>query len=246
MKNVMDRFASTYALSARSQRAAVAGILAVMLAALWPLPSRAMLLTPPTKPGRFTLGATEMWIHRDLEWTGEPDVLEGKYNLGAIWAKYGIHRRLTFFAEFALLNGDPHNTGTSRRYYNLGLGANVLLFDFEDFYVSGLVNYLEAFQHDNQEYARHSVARHFVALLQIGREFPLGTDHTLTAWWGPAYVSEEGEEEEAGFADVQYESQNDFGGAVGLDVLFWDHLEFFTHVVYADYFQPRLGIGYRF
>lgn len=228
------------------RRAAAVILLGTVIASAGPLPSRAILLTPPTEEGRFTLGATELWIRRELEWSKGSGPTDGKYNLGAIWVKYGIHRRLTIFAEFGLLNGDPHDTGYSRRYFNLGAGASALIFGIDDYYASGLVNYLEAFQHDNQEAGRHSVHRHFVALLQVGRAFELGSRHALTAWWGPAYVAEDGEEEEAGYPDARYASRNDFGAAAGADVLFWGRLECFAHVVFADHFQPRLGLGYRF
>lgn len=208
--------------------------------------SHAILLTPRTEPGKFTLGATELWYHRDTEWTDGYGESEDEFNLGAFWAKYGFHRRLTVFAEFVVLNGDPHREGLSYRYINLGVGANVLFLEFEDFYAGGLVNYFENFQHDNQSTACHSTTRHWAALLQIGRAIPLGARHELNAWWGPSYVRDEQIFDGGACPGGRKESLNDFGAAAGLDFLFWDHLECFTHVVFARYFQPRLGIGYRF
>jgi len=208
--------------------------------------AHAVLLSPPTDPGKFTLGATELWFHRDTEWTDTSSPIEERYNLGAFWAKYGFHRRLTMFAEFALLEGDPHNEGVSYRYINLGVGANVLLVDFRDFDVSALVNYFENFQHDNQETNRHATTRHWAVLLQFEKAYPLGSRHRLNAWWAPAYIRDEQAFDGGGSPASANESQDNFGAAAGGDFLFWNHLEVFVHVVYADYFQPRLGMGYRF
>ena len=207
---------------------------------------RAVLLSPRTEPGRFTLGATELWFHRDTEWTDGNAVYEDDYNLGAFWAKYGFHRRLTAFAEFVVLNGDPHNQGVSYRHINMGVGANVLLFEFEDFYAGGLVNYFENFQHDNQATACHSTTRHWAVLLQVGRVFPMGSRHQLDVWWGPSYTQDDQLFDGGACESGRKESQNNFGAAGGVDFLFWDHVELFTHVVFARYFQPRLGVGYRF
>jgi hypothetical protein len=225
----------------------LAATLAVLLAgAALAAPARAILLTPRTEPGRFTLGAEEMWYHRDTEWDDGFGESNDSYNLGTIWAKYGFHRRVTGFFEFALLNGDPHHQGVSYRYFNLGIGANVLLVEFEDFYVSGLVNYFENFQHDNRETACHSTTRHWAALLQFGKVFPLGEEHKLDAWWGPSYIRDEQDFDGGACAPGRKESVNNWGFAGGGDFLFWDHLEVFGHVIFARYFQPRLGVGYRF
>jgi hypothetical protein len=208
--------------------------------------AHAVLLSSPTEPGKFTLGGTELWFHRDTEWSDGSGPIEEKYNLGAIWAKYGVHRRVTVFAEFALLNGDPHRRGVSYRYFNLGAGANVLLVDLEDFYASALVNYFENFQHDNQETNRHATTQHWAVLLQVGKIFPLGSRHKVNAWWAPAYIKDEQAFDGGPSPESKNASKDNFGVAAGGDFLFWDHLEFFAHVVYADYFQPRLGMGYRF
>jgi hypothetical protein len=208
--------------------------------------TRAVLLSPRTEPGKFTLGATELWFHRKTEWTDGYGESNDSYNLGAFWAKYGFHRRLTGFAEFVVLNGDPHRRGRSYRHINLGVGANVLLVELEDFYASGLVNYFENFQHDNHTTACHSTTRHWAVLLQIGKVFPLGSRHELNAWWGPSYIHDDQIFDGGACASGEKKSENDFGAAAGADFLFWDHLEFFTHVVFARYFQPRLGMGYRF
>lgn len=227
-------------------RLAAAGALALFAAVSMAPPARAILLSPRTEKGRFTLGAEEMWFHRDEEWTDGYGESEDQYNLGAFWAKYGFHERLTGFFEFAVLNGDPHNEGVSYRHFNLGIGANVLFVEFEKIYVSGLVNYFENFQHDNRETACHSTTRHWAAVLQIGAVFPLGSSHKLDAWWGPSYISDEQDFDGGLCAPGKKESLDNFGFAAGGDFLFWDHLEVFGHVVFAGYFQPRLGVGYRF
>jgi len=206
----------------------------------------AVLLTPRTEPGRFTLGATELWFHRHTEWTDGSGESNDDYNLGAFWVKYGFHRRLTVFAEFVVLNGDPHNEGISYRHINLGIGGNVRFVEFEAFDAGLLANYFENFQHDNQATACHSTTRHWAVVLQIGRTFSLGPRHELVGWWGPSYASDDQTLSGAVCANGNKESQNNFGAAAGLDFLFWDHLECFTHVVFARYFQPRVGIGYRF
>jgi hypothetical protein len=208
--------------------------------------SRAVLLTPRTEPGKFTIGATELWFHRDTKWADGYGESEDDFNLGAFWAKYGFHRRVTVFAEFVVLNGDPHRQGRSYRHINLGVGANVLFVEFEDFYAGGLVNYFENFQHDNQSTACHSTTRHWAVLVQVGRVFPLGPRHELDAWWGPSYIRDEQVFDGGGCGNVLKESLNDLGFSAGLDFLLWEHFECFTHVVFARYFQPRLGIGYRF
>jgi len=227
-------------------RAFLAGVLVFAAAVVPAFPARAILLTPRTEKGRFTLGAEEMWFHRDAEWSDGYGESEDSYNLGAFWAKYGFHERVTGFFEFAVLNGDPHNEGVSYRHFNLGVGANVLIYDFGAFYVSGIVNYFENFQHDNRETACHSTTRHWAVVLQIGRAMQLSPSCDLDAWWGPSYISDDQDFDGGMCSPGENESLNDFGFAAGGDFLFWDHLEVFVHVAFAGYFQPRLGVGYRF
>jgi hypothetical protein len=208
--------------------------------------ARAILLTPPAKKGKFTFGAQEMWLHRDTEWTDGSGASEDQYNLGTFWAKYGFHERFTGYFEFVILNGDPHNEGTSYRHINLGVGATFKIVEFEDFYVSALANYFENFQHDNQESNCHSMTRHFAGLVQVGRTWELGTKHELTGWWGPAVFVDNQIYDGGACLGGTKESQNNLGMAAGTDFLFWSHLELFVHVLYANYLQPRIGVGYQF
>ncbi len=208
--------------------------------------AHAILLTPPAKPGTFALGATELWFHRTTKWDDRAGSVEDQFNLGTFWARYGAHRHVTVFVEFAILNGDPHNEGTSYRHINLGVGVNALLVEFEDFYVSAVLNYFENFQHDNQETTCHSITRHWAGLLQVGKTFPLTSRHETTLWWGPAFIKDQQIFDGGSCLNGRKESKDNLGVAAGADFLFWKHLEVFGHVVWADYFQPRLGIGYQF
>jgi hypothetical protein len=206
----------------------------------------AILLSPPAKQGKFSLGATELWFHRDSEWDDRGGSVEDEFNLGAFYARYGAHRHLTVFVEFAILNGDPHNEGTSYRHINLGVGVNALLVDYEDFFVCALVNYFENFQHDNQESNCHSMTRHWAVVLQFAKTFPITSRHETTVWWGPGLIKDRQIFDGGACVNGSKETKNNLGVAVGMDFLFWQHLEVFGHVVWADYFQPRVGIGYQF
>ncbi len=221
-------------------------VIIVLVAAFLAQNASAILLTPPAKKGKFTIGAQELWLHRDTQWTDGAGTTEDQYNLGTFWAKYGFHERITGFFEFAILNGDPHNEGTSYRHINLGVGVNVLILEFEDFYVSALANYFESFQHDNQESNCHTMTRHFAGLIQVGKTFELGPKHKLTGWWGPSYTRDDQVYDGGACLDGKKESLSNFGIAAGANFLFWSHLEVFTHVIYAGYLQPRLGVGYQF
>ncbi|UCG52754.1 MAG: hypothetical protein JSW58_04165 [Candidatus Latescibacterota bacterium] len=217
--------------------------------------ARAILLMSPTKKGKFTLGATELWYHRDQEWTDGSGTVEDKYNLGAFFARYGIHDRVTIFAEFALWNGDPHRQWISYRHINLGAGANVILYQTKEIDVSLLLNYFENFQHDNQETACHITTRHWAGLIQVTQTYDFSQKkHEAAVWIGSGLFKDEQIFNGGACSDAKKETEDNLGFAIGVDFLFWDHLELFAHLIYIDlktdfpggYFQPRLGIGYQF
>ena len=41
-------------------------------------------------------------------------------------------------------------------------------------------------------------------------------------------------------------SDNNWGGTAGLNVLLYDHVQGFISFIYADNFEPRFGLSYRF
>lgn len=238
-------------LDRRSSRVSslVVRILAVIVCATIALPAinaHAILLTPPAEKGTFTVGFTELWFRRDQEWTNGWGVDKDKYNLGAVYAKYGVINRLTAYAEFALYNGDPHNQGISYRHFNLGAGANAIVYRTHDIDISVLFNYFENFQHDNQESRCHSTTRHWAGLIQLTQTYELSKKgHVLEAWIGPGYFRDE-QTFSGACTPGGKKSVDNFGLALGLNFVFWNHLEVFTHVLYANYVQPRLGVGYEF
>jgi hypothetical protein len=209
--------------------------------------AHAILLTPPAKEHKFTIGFTELWFHRDQEWTNGWGVDEDKFNLGAVYAKYGVVERLTLYAEFAIYNGDPHNQGISYRHINLGGGFNAVLFRTHDIDVSVLFNYFENFQHDNQESMCHSTTHHWAGLIQLTQTYEFSENkHEMAAWIGPGYFRDEQIYDGGACTPSEKRSVDNVGLALGVNFLFWDHLETFAHVIYANYLQPRLGIGYQF
>jgi len=209
--------------------------------------AHAILLTPPAKKRTFTVGFNEMFIHRNEEWNNGWGKDEDKYNLGALYARYGVFDRLTLFAEFALFNGDPHMQGVSYRHFNLGTGFNAILLRTHNIDVSFLFSYLENFQHDNQETACHSTTRHWAGLIQLTQVYDFSQKkHEMAVWVGPGYFRDDQKYDGGACTSAGKDSVNNFGFAIGANFLLWSHLELFGHVVYASYLQPRLGIGYQF
>ncbi|UCH83795.1 MAG: hypothetical protein JSW50_15315 [Candidatus Latescibacterota bacterium] len=249
---MIDRVVSTLS-DARANTARGLTILAAALVlVLLSENANAILLSPPAKKGKFTIGFNEMWIHRDQEWTygwpeDEDNKSEDKYNLGALYAKYGVGDRVTLFAEFALFNGDPHLQGISYRHINLGAGFNAIFFRTHNIDFSFLLSYLENFQHDNQETACHSTTRHWAGLIQLTQVYDFSQKkHEMAIWVGPGYFRDDQTYDGGACPPRSKDSVKNFGLAVGANFLLWSHLELFGHVVYANYLQPRLGIGYQF
>jgi len=231
----------------RRVRLPLIGAVVLMTITLLAADAHAILLTPPTKERKFTIGFIEMWYHRDQEWDNGWGIDEDKFNLGAVYAKYGVVDQLTLFAEFALYNGDPHNQGISYRHINLGAGFNAIFFRAHDIDMSLLVNYFENFQHDNQETACHSTTKHWAGIIQLTQVYPFSEQkHEMAVWIGPGYFRDEQIYDGGACTPSSKKSVENFGFAVGANFLFWSHLEVFGHVIYASYLQPRLGIGYQF
>ena len=80
----------------------------------------------------------------------------------------------------------------------------------------------------------------------MGWTWELGTKHELTGWWGPAVFVDNQIYDGGACLGGTKESQENLGMAAGTDFLFWSHLEVFVHVLYANYLQPRIGVGYQF
>jgi hypothetical protein len=162
--------------------------------------------------------------------------------------KYGLGERLNLSAEGFIADGDGGVKYPDRnfRYYHVGCGVLFRIHEISSLRIALAVSYGENLWFDTSRSQYHKQTKSVMAALQVERTF-LIAEQIATLWGGPAYISDELIEYPWGsYQGVRLESYNDFGAVFGIDFLILDHIHIAPYLVYADYFQPRFAVGYRF
>jgi hypothetical protein len=207
--------------------------------------ARGQALGPGVRRGRLEIGYAHNWFHRDLrsELTSDFD-----WEVDLLYLRCGLHERLTVSAEGFIWEYDEGDRFPDRKYrtYHVGCGALLSVYEFPSLRIALAANYSERFWFDTSRSRYHKRTRSVVVAIQIGRAFSIA-EGTITAWGGPAYVSDKLTDYPWGsYEGSQYNSFTDFGAVFGIDFLLWGRIHILPYLVYADYLQPRMTAGYRF
>ena len=199
------------------------------------------ILGPELTDGAFEIGCAYKRFHRkvnheDFDWGNQ-----------SVFFKHGITDWLTLCCE-GLITVGKDNRFPERNYRDLYIGAGVIvrLFRIGDLSIATAYHYSERFMFDRSVARFHKDTRSRVCIFQL--EYTVSVlSHKGTIWAGPGYILDEVIQFPWGTNHrVADKSKDNVGFAVGTNVLLFDHIEPFFHLVYADYYQPRLGIGWQF
>ncbi|MDH5683758.1 MAG: hypothetical protein OEZ20_04760 [candidate division WOR-3 bacterium] len=208
------------------------------------------VLGPELKTGKFEIGYFWKNIHRKLK----PDFLSGNnWYVESIFMKYGVSNWITLSAEGAVWPiKDDRYPERNYRSYKVGAGIISRVFEIKKFRIALAFHYNEIFYFDRSPYESvdtstyHKNTRGIISTIQIERIFSF-RGQNVTLWISPAYVYDEVlQYSSLNFKTYTDKSFNNFGFVVGANLMLFKHIEPFFHIVYADFFQPRGGIGYLF
>lgn len=213
------------------------------------------VLSPELKTGKFEIGIFLKYFHRKMKYILNPEIFWHNDDWAdfSLFIKYGVNRFITLSSEGAVYHvKDTRHPDRNYRNYIIGAGIISRIFEIQEFRIALSFHYNEIFSFDRAPYEKgdtytyHKNTRGVIGMIQVERSFSL-YGQKLNFWAGPAYVYDEGlQYSSLYFKPYIDRSFNNFGFVVGANFMLFKHLEPFFHIVYADFFQPRLGIGYQF
>ncbi len=190
------------------------------------------------------IGYTYKWYERDFEsdFLGKED-----WSSGVFYFRYAACRWATISFEGGIWNLDHDDfEGIDYRRYAFGGGLTALLWRGAAWRVGASGHYSEIFDHDRSANRLHKNVRDITAAVHVERSFAV-RNQTLAVWAGPAVVYNQSRQYPWQSTDpVRHDTSDNLGFAVGLNATLFGRLSLFSHGVYADTFQPRIGAGYRF
>jgi hypothetical protein len=197
------------------------------------------VLAPELSSGAFEMGYMYKWFHRDMFQIYH-------WSIASIYARYGVGNCLTLSAEGLISNfTDSKFPDRDYRGYVVGCGATMHVLTLGSFRFAVSFHYNERFSFDRSESRYHKDTRGVLVFLQSERSFFFRRGE-LVIWLGPAFVYDEFLQNVYGYYDpVHDKTHNNLGFICGLNIVLLRYVDMFTHVVYADYLQPRVGVGIR-
>lgn len=205
---------------------------------------KGQVLGPEVRTGSLGIGYFRKWVHRRLE----PHFLSGAdWKSALLFMKYGPHQRLTLSVEGYVADNQKYERYPNSVYcfYTIGAGISVCVLQTKGLRTTFGLYYNEMLFFDKSVLAHHHNIREILGAIQIEKVFSL-SGQNLALWLGPVYVKDEVMQYRHRHQTVRKNTSFDnFGFALGANLLMLDHLEPFFHFVYVDFFQPRLGIAYR-
>ncbi|MGB9722247.1 MAG: hypothetical protein ACPL28_12305 [bacterium] len=206
--------------------------------------SEGQILSPAIKKSTFEVGYTQKWFHRKME----PGYLTGiDWYSGTVLLRYGITRWFTITIEGIVSPYVKEKISDSNdRVYVIGAGIACRVLQFNTRQIGASFQYIEHFWFDQSETRYHSNTRGVLGAIQFTQRFSI-SNQEIMGWIAPAYIYDESIQYPYGQSlGLKDKSFNNFGFALGCDAVLIHRLSSFVHFVYADFFQPRVGIGCRF
>jgi hypothetical protein len=214
------------------------------------------VLGPELKTGKFEIGIFQKYFHRKMkDISSSPEIYwhNGDWADFSLFIKYGVNRFITLSSEGAVYHVE-YNRYPDRNYRTYIIGAGIIsrIFEIKEFRIALSFHYNEIFGFDRAPYESgdtftyHKNTRGVIGTIQIERSLSFHGQN-VTLWVAPAYVYDEIiQYSSLHFIPFTDKSFNNFGFVLGVNLMLFQHLEPFFHIVYADFFQPRGGIGYQF
>lgn len=234
-------------------RARDLALVVTMACVLWASPEAvAQVPGSQLEDGMVEVGIGARFVNRDLELSGIKSQWKPQYHVVAAFLRYGVNEWFTWSTEVAA--GNTHafenllsETTWNSRYLLVGTGVQVAFVGGERWRaIAGLHASRSGFLSRESVYC-HQHDTEWLATVHVERTFEFAS-HEATLWGGPSVGSHRAEVY-AGHAcsvDADWKSVDNWGAIVGVDALWYSRVSTYAHVVYAQHFQPRVGLALRF
>jgi hypothetical protein len=207
-------------------------------------PAQAQVMSPSLERHQLEVGYIYKWNERDFDssFMGQED-----WSLGTAYLRYGVCRWATISIEGAIANVDHEGFGDSDyRRYTIGFGLTVPCYRSADWQVDVAGHYCEIFDHDRSANEMQKNVRDFAFAVQVERFFTV-RDQSVAVWGGPAFVYDQSRQYPAGtYIPIENDTSHNVGFVLGVNAVLFKRANVFSHVLYADTFQPRVGLGAQF
>lgn len=199
------------------------------------------ILSPELPRSKFELGYAFKKFHRN---TKQQDFDWGFYS---VFFKYGITEWLTLSGEGCIYTMVSERfPDRDYRITSVGVGITGRFFKKGNFSMAVAYHYHEDFSFDRSRDRYHKNTRNRVCSFQFEYTV-IYLRQNATIWIAPAYISDDIiQYPYNSYVRFENKSINNIGFIFGGNILLLNHIEVFSHILYADFFQYRYGIGYQF
>jgi len=218
-------------------------LVVLLLATSW-VGASAQVIGPVLSKSSLELGYIYKWYHRDME----PNTpVEKDWEVASFFVRYGGTSRLTLSLEGGLWNVEHDDfPGMEFRRYTVGGGVGIRVLEVAGIGFSAFGHYNEVLDYDLSPPAFHKQT--WGLNLGVLAEWSMTwKEQVLGIWGGPAYTLDESKNHAWNVRTFAYEDESatELGFVVGVNAVLWGRIVPSAHVVYADYFQGRIGIAGR-
>jgi hypothetical protein len=199
---------------------------------------------PMLEAGDFEIGYFQAWYRRNLD---KDSPVEFKWCNDSFFIGYGISRYSAIFVEAMVRNfyWQDHPECDYREYI-IGVGAAAALAKIKSNRILAVFHFREWLGFDRARSRYHKNHRNVTVSAELERSF-IFHKQQISLWGGPAFVYDE-IKQYPGLPYIPYvdESFDNLGFVLGISCLVKEHISPSIFAIYADYFQPRASLGYRF
>ncbi|MDP3150943.1 MAG: hypothetical protein Q8N83_17635 [Ignavibacteria bacterium] len=205
--------------------------------------SSGQILRTTLKQGEFEMGVA----YKQFERKQLPGFVDGTmWSMGVIYTCYGVSNWLSTSIEGIVWPNSPTHADDQRELttYSLGFGLNAKVYQIHDYQFLVDFLYSESFDFDQSSIGNNQQNKNLLIALRVA--WPINVfNQPMIIWLGPSYAYDE----YVGYPRrVRHLSKSirNFGVSLGCDVLLFEHISVLPHIVFANFIQPRVGLGYRF
>lgn len=220
--------------------AAVLSLAAVMS----PRGASAQIMGPLLPESAMELGLRARWVQADMD-QGASSAYVDQYDF-SFPARIGVTRYATLSAELFAGNQDAHSLEHDLRYYTLGGGFQALVWEKEPYVVSGAVHFSETLIIDRSGGECDREQFTLLATIQVQRTFQYRGQNVVLWGGGAQYYFSDDVVDGNNCTASGWNNSRTIGIVAGANLLLFDHAQIYYHFIYVDYYQPHLGVAYRF
>lgn len=205
----------------------------------------AEVIGPLLPKAAFEAGAEARWMNREVYYGS--DESEWKETSAPVIARWGITNLATISIEVARsavwVEGDPQDAAS----YLLGGAVQASLWRNEKVIVSGAFQYTTSLLRLDEGPNRNITTSLAGGQIMVQYGLTLGTVG-LTVWGGPAYslFYPDYEQQIGGGTFKELYTESNWGAVIGMEALFWKHVDLSSYVLWVENPQPRVALLYRF